>query len=93
LTLYGKEVLFYIQEDPYQLNDLSEQDEYTDILVKMKENLKMLLQKRRDEFMPGSAYKGWLDSQRRVVRNAFGQMSHPESKPDWSLLEGNLPSR
>ena len=24
--------------------------------------------------------------QRRVVRNAHGPLSHPESEPDWSLL-------
>jgi hypothetical protein len=30
--------------------------------------------------------KDWLDSQRRVVRNAFGPLSDPEGEPDWSLL-------
>ena len=29
--------------------------------------------------------KHWLDKERRVVRNAFGEPSHPESQPDWSF--------
>jgi hypothetical protein len=41
---------------------------------------------RRDELVPCTEWKCWLDEQRRVVRNAFGELSHPESQPDWSLL-------
>ena len=40
----------------------------------------------RDELVPCTDWKCWLDEQRRVVRNAFGELSHPESQPDWSLL-------
>ena len=43
-------------------------------------------QRRRDELVPCEDWKCWLDDQRRVVRNAFGELSHPESMPDWSLL-------
>jgi hypothetical protein len=37
---------------------------------------------------PCEEAKSWLDDQRRVVKNAFGELSHPESVPDWSLLNG-----
>ena len=39
-----------------------------------------------DELVPCTAWEGWLDEQGRVVRHAFGLLSHPESEPDWSLL-------
>ena len=42
--------------------------------------------KRNDELVACTDWKHWLDDQRRVVRNAFGELSHPESSPDWSLL-------
>ena len=42
--------------------------------------------RRQDELVPCTQWKHWLDDQRRVVRNAFGELSHPESMPDWSLL-------
>jgi hypothetical protein len=42
--------------------------------------------RRGDELVPCTDWKPWLDSQRRVIRNAHGPLSHPESEPDWSLL-------
>jgi hypothetical protein len=42
---------------------------------------------RGDVLQPCENYRSWLDSQRRVVRNAFGPLPHPEQLPDWSLLQ------
>ncbi len=35
---------------------------------------------------PSPVGRNGIDDQRRVVRNAYGPLSHPESSPDWSLL-------
>ena len=40
---------------------------------------------RNDELVPCKDWKHWLDEQRRVIKNAYGPLSHPESEPDWSL--------
>ena len=55
-------------------------------LAQMKELLLEHQQKRHDQLVQCTDWKHWLDDQRRVVKNAFGELSHPESTPDWSLL-------
>ena len=52
----------------------------------LEELLRAHQTRRCDEFVACTEWKHWLDEQRRVVRNAFGALSHPESEPDWSLL-------
>jgi hypothetical protein len=52
----------------------------------MQARLKAHQTKRQDELVACTDWKHWLDNERRVVRNAFGELSHPESQPDWSLL-------
>ena len=83
--LDGREELYDLKEDPRQVNNLIEIAD--DTLV---ENMKALLVnhqiQRQDELVPCTAWKDWLDEQRRVIRNAFGNLSHPESLPDFSLL-------
>jgi len=45
------------------------------------------LQRRRgDQLLPCTQMQDWFDSQRRVVKNAFGPLGDPEAIPDWSLL-------
>jgi hypothetical protein len=43
-------------------------------------------QLRGDKLVPVTDCDVWFDNQRRVVRNGYGELSHPESTPDWSLL-------
>jgi hypothetical protein len=42
--------------------------------------------RRGDALVPCRDYAVWFDAYRRVVRNAYGPLRHPESAPDWSLL-------
>jgi arylsulfatase A-like enzyme len=84
--LNQKEVLYDIVNDPLQINNLAEQSEHVELLEQMRERLRHLQQKRGDELVACTEWKNWLDHQRRVVRNAFGPLRHPEHVPDWSLL-------
>ena len=52
----------------------------------MQQQLREHQARRQDELVNCTDWKHWLDNQRRVVRNAFGELSHPDSEPDWSLL-------
>jgi len=54
----------------------------------MRNQLDAHQRRRNDQLLPCEESKNWLDEQRRVVKNAFGELSHPESVPDWSLLNG-----
>ena len=83
--LDGREELYDLKEDPLQVNNLIEIAD--DMLVEnMKARLINHQIQRQDELVPCTAWKDWLDEQRRVIRNAFGNLSHPESLPDFSLL-------
>lgn len=84
--LTGREELYDRRTDPLQMNNLIEDSRCTDVLNQLREQLAAHQSQRRDELVPCSDWKGWLDEQRRVVRNAFGELPHPESPPDWSLL-------
>ncbi|MCX7011907.1 MAG: sulfatase [Candidatus Sumerlaeota bacterium] len=84
--LNGKEELFDLRADPLEMNNLAERDEGRALRARMEARLNDLMARRGDELVPCDHYRSWLDSQRRVVRNAFGPLSHPEEPPDWSLL-------
>jgi len=85
--LNGREVLFDLEEDPLEMKNLVEDPRHRDLYQQMETLMKSLQQNRGDELVPCTQWKNWLDSQRRVIRNAFGPLSHPEEEPDWSLLE------
>lgn len=53
---------------------------------RMEGLMRDLQAKRGDELAPCTQWSYWLDSQRRVVCNAYGPLSDPEGEPDWSLL-------
>jgi arylsulfatase A-like enzyme len=84
--LDGTEELYDIRSDPLQMDNLvANCDEL--VLQEMKELLDAHQAARHDELVPCSDWANWLDEQRRVIRNAKGELSHPESTPDWSQLE------
>lgn len=82
--LNGKIELYDLHEDPLQMQNIAGTGHSME--VRLKEDLRDKQARRRDELVACTAWKHWLDDQRRVVRNAFGTLSHPESEPDWSLL-------
>lgn len=88
LWLDGREELYDLQADPLQMNNLSADASSQDLLGQMRIQLVDHQHRRQDQLQPCEEAKSWLDDQRRVVKNAFGELSHPESVPDWSLLNG-----
>jgi hypothetical protein len=37
--------------------------------------------------LPHGDYRAWIDQEQRIVRNACGPISHPDTPPDWTLLK------
>lgn len=85
--LNGKTELYDLFEDPLQMRNLAGTGSTTESLL--ADMLKEHQARRRDELVPCTQWSHWLDQQRRVVRNAYGELSHPESLPDWSLLHND----
>ena len=83
--LNGREELYDLELDPLQMTNILETAE-AELVTEMKQRLASHQQRRQDELVPCTDWQHWLDEQRRVVRNAFGELSHPESLPDYSLL-------
>ncbi len=84
--LDGVEELYDIRVDPLQMNNIVSNCDGK-ILTDLKASLLSHQAARHDELVACSEWACWLDEQRRVVRNAKGELSHPESPPDWSLLQ------
>ena len=82
--LSGKKELYDLAEDPLQMHNLAGQAGTLE--TRLQDMLRDHQRRRQDELGPCSDWKDWLDEQRRVVRKAYGPLSHPESTPDWSLL-------
>ena len=82
--LNGKKEVYDLRDDPLQMNNLAGQG--TNAEADMHQRLLAHQSRRQDELVRCTDCKHWLDKERRVVRNAFGELSHPESEPDWSLL-------
>lgn len=85
--LKGRIALFDLKEDPYQMNNLAGAKDYAALQAGLENKLDELLARRGDVLQPGAVYKDWLDSRRRIVRNARGPLPNPENAPDWTLLE------
>jgi arylsulfatase A-like enzyme len=84
--LDGRTELYDLNDDPLQRTNLAGEPAHAATRQELDARLKALQRQRGDELLPGSSYADWVDEQRRVVRNAYGPLSHPESEPDWSLL-------
>lgn len=83
----GRSELYDLRDDPQQMNNLAGTKAAGDVESQAKKRLAELLEERGDAFGDGTEYASWFDSQRRIVRNAFGELGHPENPPDWSLLK------
>ena len=82
----GRVELYDLANDPLELTNLAEQADHADARDRMEARMRSLQAIRGDELVACTAWRHWLDSQRRVVHNAFGPLSDPEGEPDWSLL-------
>jgi arylsulfatase A-like enzyme len=78
--------LYDLRSDPLQLTNLANTPAARLLQDEMEQTLRGMMAERHDEFAPCATYANWYDSQRRVIRNAYGPLDHPESEPDWSQL-------
>ena len=84
--LNGRTELYDLEADPLQTSNVVDDPAYGAVVEMHVAALRDHQRQRADELVACTQWKCWLDEQRRVVRNAFGPLSHPESAPDWSLL-------
>lgn len=84
--LDGRRELFDLVDDPLQMHNLIDDPGATAMAADHVALLHEIQAARGDALVASTAWSNWFDSQRRVVRNAFGELSHPESEPDWSML-------
>ena len=68
------------------MKNLADETSSRGVREELEGRLEALLAERKDALVPCSSYRDWFDSQRRVVRNAYGPLGDPEKEPDWSLL-------
>jgi len=83
--LSGKVVLYDLRNDPLQLRNLADEPSARSLREQAERTLERLMAERGDALVPSESYADWYDNQRRVIRNAFGPLPHPESEPDWSF--------
>ncbi len=84
--LNGKIELYDLRSDPLQMNNLAESAAHQSLRSRLEGRMTALQARRGDALVPCTDWKHWLDNQRRVVRNAYGDLGDPEKSPDWSLL-------
>jgi arylsulfatase A-like enzyme len=84
--LDGRVEYFDLRRDPLQRENLADRPESTERMTTLAARLETFQELRGDRLVPVTDCRDWHDNQRRVVRNGYGELSHPESAPDWSLL-------
>jgi arylsulfatase A-like enzyme len=84
--LDGRRELYDLERDPLEMHNLIDSPAHGGVRAELEETMRELQARRGDVLGPCEGYREWYDSQRRVVRNAYGPLSHPESEPDWSLV-------
>lgn len=82
----GRTMLYDLRSDPGQLTNLAGDPAQQEVVEQMEAELWRLLEERGDAIHPYGYYRSWIDSERRIVRNASGPLPHPDTPPDWSLL-------
>jgi arylsulfatase A-like enzyme len=70
--LKGGEELYDNNADPYQMKDLAASAEARPVMEKLRARLAALLASAHDEFLPGTAYAGWYDDNRNLVKTGLG---------------------
>jgi arylsulfatase A-like enzyme len=70
--LTGQEELYDNASDPYQMNNLAQDQKDLPRLKKMRKAIKGLLAQAHDDFLPGTQYADWYDDQRNLIRSALG---------------------
>jgi arylsulfatase A-like enzyme len=84
--LNGREQLFDLDSDPLEMTNLAGVPQHRATRDAMVHRMRELQDLRGDELVACETYRHWYDSQRRVIRNAYGPLGDPEGEPDWSLL-------
>ena len=69
-----RELLVHNAADPYQMNDLSGNENQQQQLHAMRQRLAALLAESHDELHPGTYYADWYDHTRTVVRTGKGPL-------------------
>lgn len=82
----GERMLYDLENDPGQLHNLAADPAHAEVEAQFEARLKELLAERHDDIHPYNHYRSWIDQERRIIRNAFGPLPHPDEPPDWSLL-------
>ncbi|MEM6391210.1 MAG: sulfatase [Planctomycetota bacterium] len=85
--LDGRVELYDLYADPLQLHNLADDSAHAALRDELEARMLRLLAERGDGLCACEDYRDWHDTQRRVIRNAFGPLPHPESEPDWSRLK------
>ena len=84
--LDGTVELYDRRADPLEMDNLAGRDDQRNLESELEERMLRLMARRGDVLAPCTRWKDWFDSQRRVVKNAYGELGPPETCPDWSLL-------
>lgn len=84
--LDGRTEMFDLKADPLQNNNLAGRADQQEREARLAALLESFQTRRGDALIPITEWSNWFDNQRRVVRNGYGELSHPESLPDWSLM-------
>ena len=75
--LDGEEELYNNVNDPFQMENLAENDKDPVQLEAMRRKLEVLLKEAHDEFLPGTEYAAWFDPETRdVIRTALGSVNY-----------------
>lgn len=82
----GYRELYSLADDPFELYNLYDDPAMESTKRALEATLDSLMKTRNDGLAPCEDYRPWIDTERRIVRNAWGPLPHPETMPDWSLL-------
>jgi len=84
--LDGRVELHDLERDPLQMTNLAGDAAHASEVRDLERRLQQFMRQRGDRLAPCTELANWYDEQRRVVRNGYGPLRHPETAPDWSLL-------
>ena len=72
--LNGKIELYDIVNDSLTMNNLSGNKKYQEIEEELDRKLEELMSERNDKLVPCEEYRDWLDEQRNVIKNVYGEL-------------------